>query len=263
MRLNIYKNSNKQKIAALIIIRLNSSRLKNKALRKINLLSSVQILIKRLKKSKNISQIIIATSPHKNLFKLRKISNKEKIGFFVGSENDVLKRIIQCAEKFKLKSIIRITGDDIFRDFEKLDEAILSHKKSKKDITVMQNIPYGLGSEIFNTNVLKFIYRKMNQKCDSGYLSWFIDRKIFKVNDFDCKYKKYKDIILSLDYKIDLDIMKFITKQIGIFFSTNELIDLYLKYKKKFRKFKLLRDKIDKKVSVSHHPKRKVYNLTI
>ena len=122
MRLNIYKNSNKQKIAALIIIRLNSSRLKNKALRKISLFSSVQILIKRLKKSKNISKIIITTSPHKNLFKLRKISNKEKIGFFVGSENDVLQRIIQCADKFKLKSIIRITGDDIFRDFEKLDE---------------------------------------------------------------------------------------------------------------------------------------------
>ncbi len=262
MRQKLKKNLNK-KIAALIIVRLNSSRLKNKALRKISLFSSIQILIKRLKKCKNISKVIITTSPHRDLSKLKKISNKEKINFFVGSENNVLKRIIQCAEKFKLKSIIRITGDDIFRDIEKLDEAILSHEKRKKDITVMQNIPHGLGSEIFNLNVLKIIYKKMNQKCDSGYLSWFIDRKIFKVNDFDCKFNKYKDIVITLDYKIDLEIMKFITKKIGIFFTTNELINLYCNYKKKFKKFKLLRDKIDKKFAAFHHPPRKVYKLNL
>ena len=84
----------KKNIAAIITIRLNSSRLKNKALKKINNLISIQILIKRLKKLNNISNIILATSPHKNLFELRKICEKEKINFFIGSEKKVLKRII-------------------------------------------------------------------------------------------------------------------------------------------------------------------------
>ena len=46
-----FKVSKKKKIAALIIVRLNSSRLKNKALKKINNFISIQILIKRLKKT--------------------------------------------------------------------------------------------------------------------------------------------------------------------------------------------------------------------
>ena len=124
----------KKKIAALIIVRLNSSRLKNKALKKINNFISIQILIKRLKKLENISKIVLTTSAHKKLPELKKIAKKENINFFVGSEENVLDRIIKCAEKFKLDRIIRITGDDIFRDIKKLDQAILSHNKSKKKI---------------------------------------------------------------------------------------------------------------------------------
>ena len=81
----------KKKIGAIITVRLNSSRLKDKALKKINNFTSIQILIKRLKKLKNISNIIVATSNHKNLFELLKICKKEKINLFVGPEKKVLK----------------------------------------------------------------------------------------------------------------------------------------------------------------------------
>ncbi len=255
--------STKKKIAALIVTRLNSTRLRNKALKKIDNFFSIEILIKRLKKLKNISTIVLATSPHKRLYELKKITKKENIKFFVGSEENVLERIIRCSEKFKIDSVIRITGDDIFRDVEKLDKAIISHKKSNKDITVMQNIPYGLGSEIFNLDVLKIIYKKMDKKCDSGYLSWFIDRKIFNVNNFDCKFRNYKDIVISLDYKIDLIIMNFILKKLGIYFKTDDLINLYVNNKKKFKNFKFLRDKVNSKFKKFHHPSKKIYRLNI
>lgn len=257
------KKLSKKKIGALIIVRLNSTRFKNKALKKIYNFVSIQILIKRLKKLKNISNIVLTTSPHKRLIELKRIAKKEKIDFFVGSESNVLERIIKCAKKFKLDSIIRVTGDDIFRDIEKLDQAIITHKKSSKDITVMKNIPYGLGSEIFDFNVLKIIDKKMNKECDSGYLSWFIDRKNFNVNDFDCKFYNYRDIIVSLDYKIDLVIMKFIVKKLGIYFTTKELINLYKNHKIEFRNFKILRDKIDKKFLKFHHPLKTKYKLNI
>ena len=253
----------KKNIAAIITVRLNSSRLKNKALKKINNLISIQILIKRLKKLNNISNIILATAPHKNLFELQKICEKEKINFFVGSEKKVLKRIIRCAAKFEIDSVIRVTGDDIFRDIVNLDQAILSHEKSNKDITIMKNIPYGLDSEIFNFDVLKIIDKKYKKKCDSSYLSWFIDRKVFNVNDFDCKYSNYDNIIASLDYKIDLTMMRFIHKNLGTYFTTEKLIDLYIKNKKKFVSFKISREKIESKFDKSHHPSKKDYKLII
>jgi spore coat polysaccharide biosynthesis protein SpsF len=257
------KSQVKKKFAVIITVRLNSSRLKNKALMKINKLIAIQILIKRLKKLKNISNVILATCPNKKLIELKKISKKEKINFFVGSEKKVLKRIIKCSEKFKVDTVVRVTGDDIFRDISKLDQAILSHEKSNKDITVMKNIPYGLGSEIFNLNVLKTIDRKHGKNCDTSYLSWFIDRNIFNVNNFNCKYNDYKNIIITLDYKIDLIMMRFIQKNLGTYFTTNHLIDFYNNNKKKFKKFKILRDKIEKKFHRSHHPLKKDYKLNM
>lgn len=262
----MYKKSKlfrKKNIAAIITIRLNSSRLKNKALKKINNLTSVQILIKRLKKLNNISKIILATSPHKDLSKLQKICEKEKINFFVGSEKEVLKRIILCATKFKIDSVIRITGDDIFRDIINLDQAILSHEKSNKDITVMKNLPYGLDSEIFNLDVLKIIDKKHDKKCDSSYLTWFIDKKIFNVNNFNCKYSNYDNIILSLDYKIDLTIMRFIHRNLGTHFTTEKLLNFYRRNKKKFILFKFLRKKVESEFDKFHHPSKKDYKLNI
>lgn len=254
---------NRKKIGAIITVRLNSSRLKNKALKKVNNLCSIQILIKRLKRLKNISNIILATCNHKNLFELKKICKKEKINFFIGSEKKVLKRILRCAEKFKIENIVRVTGDDIFRDITNLDQAILSHIKSKKDITIMKNLPYGLDSEIFNLDVLKKIDDNHNKSCDTSHLTWFIDKKIFNVNVFDCKYPDYKDIIISLDYKIDLTIMRFIHKNLGTYFTTKNLINFYKKNKNKFRSFKILRREIESQIDKSHYPLRRDYKLTI
>ena len=253
----------KKKIGAIITVRLNSSRLKDKALKKINNFTSIQILIKRLKKLKNISNIIVATSNHKNLFELLKICKKEKINLFVGPEKKVLKRIIKCATKYKIDTVVRVTGDDIFRDIVNLDQAILSHIKRKKDITVMKNIPYGLDSEIFNLDVLKIIDKKHNKNCDSSHLTWFIDKKIFNVNIFDCKYINYENIIVTLDYKIDLTIMRFIHKNLGTYFTTKNLINFYKRNKRKFISFKILRKKIESKIDKSHYPHRKDYKLII
>ena len=257
------KKDLKKNISVIITSRLNSSRLKNKALMKINNLISTQILIKRLKKLKNISSIVLATSYHVNLIELKKICTKENVNFFVGSEKQVLKRMIKCAEKFKIDSIIRVTGDDIFRDISKLDQAILSHKKNNKDITVMKNIPYGLGSEIFNLDTLKKIDKIHDKRCDTSYLSWFIDKKIFKVNVFDCKYANYENIVLTLDYKIDLTIMRFIHKNLGTYFNTNQLINFYYNNKKKFKSLKILRDNFEKNLHKFYHPSKKNYKLNI
>ena len=66
-----------------------------------------------------------------------------------------------------------------------------------------------------------------------------------------------------LDYKIDLNIMKFIVKKLGIYFTTEELINLYKNNKIRFKKFKLLRIKIDNKIPYFHHPSKTKYKLNI
>jgi len=249
------------KFAAIITVRLNSKRLENKALMNINGLTAIEILIKRLKKLNNVSNIILATCNHKNLRTLKKICKKEKINYFVGHEKNVLRRIINCAEKFKVNKIVRITGDDIFRDITKLDNAILAHEHSNKDITIMKNIPYGLGSEIFNLDVLKFIEEKRNKLSDSSHLTWFINNKIFKVNTIDCKYLNFNKMVFTLDYHIDLNIMRFVIKNLGIFFTTNKLINFCNRNKKKFKLFLKKRSELENKFKNIKKTKKDLYKL--
>ena len=63
----------KQKIGAIIVVRLNSARFPNKAIKKINGVNSLFLLIRRLKKIKELNKIILATSTNKTDDVLEKI----------------------------------------------------------------------------------------------------------------------------------------------------------------------------------------------
>ena len=75
---------------------LNSNRLPNKILRKIGNYSCLEILIKRLKKSKLVDRIIIASN--KKSLKIKKIFSKLNVDFFFGNDENVLKRYYDCCK---------------------------------------------------------------------------------------------------------------------------------------------------------------------
>ena len=80
-----------QKFSAIIEARMNSSRLPGKILYKANNKPFLWHLIKRLKKVKQINQIILATTknPIDNI--LVKEAKKNKIKFYRGEEDNVKK----------------------------------------------------------------------------------------------------------------------------------------------------------------------------
>ena len=60
----------KKKIIAIVQTRLNSIRFPGKALKKINGTTTIELLYRRLKKSKQIDDIVIATSKNRKNSKL-------------------------------------------------------------------------------------------------------------------------------------------------------------------------------------------------
>ena len=91
------------KFDAIIEARMNSSRLPGKILKKINGISFLELLIKRLSLTKSINNIYVATTTNKKDDKLIKVLKENKINYFRGSENNVLDRVIKTCEKFKAK----------------------------------------------------------------------------------------------------------------------------------------------------------------
>ena len=103
---------------------------KNKVLYSVNNLSLIEFLVKRLSKSKKIHKIIVATTKDKSDDDLAKLL-KKKIKFFRGEVNNVLKRYSDVSKKYKLDTIIRITGDCPLIDYKIVDRFIDSFHNQK------------------------------------------------------------------------------------------------------------------------------------
>ena len=85
---------------AIIQARMGSKRLPGKVLRSYKNLTPLGVLCGRLKKIKEISKIIVATTKEKKDDKIVSFCKKLKISYFRGSTNNVLNRYYCAAKKF-------------------------------------------------------------------------------------------------------------------------------------------------------------------
>jgi glutamate-1-semialdehyde 2,1-aminomutase len=180
----------------IIQARSNSKRFKNKIFKKINNKSILEIIIKRLKKSQKITNIIVSTTDKSIDNKVISLCNKLNIKYFRGSENNVLKRFFETSLKFEVKNIIRITADCPLVDWQTIDKMIMYFKNNNLDYLnngPPSNFPDGLDVEIFKFKVLEKTFYSFNDKISKEHITTNIDKipKIRKGN-YDCMYNLSK-----------------------------------------------------------------------
>jgi len=158
------------KIGAIVQARTTSTRLPKKVLKELPYGSGITVLeqvIRRLKKSKLLDEIIVATTTNPGDDPIVKISEKEGIKYFRGSEKNVLERYYQCAKENKVDIIVRITSDCPCVDWNIVDKSIAFHLRSNVDYTsnaISKPYPLGLGVEIINLTTLE---RTFYLACDT------------------------------------------------------------------------------------------------
>ena len=173
----------KKNIICIVQARLNSTRFKNKIIEKFKDKTIIEILLNRLKKSKLISELVVAIPKNDTVLK---DLLKDKCKIFEGDELDVLKRYYLAAKKNKADIIIRVTGDCPLIDSQLIDTGLKKFLKS--DFDYISNInpptfPDGLDYEIFNFKALEVSYLKAKLKDDREHVTKYI----LKNNNF----KKY------------------------------------------------------------------------
>ena len=122
------------KTVIIVQARMGSTRLPGKVMKKIVGIPMIGIILKRLKKSKEADEVIVATSNNKENKILSEYLKKNKTSYFCGSEKDVLNRFYKAASKYKAKIIVRITADCPLVDIKIVDEFIKKFKKKKRII---------------------------------------------------------------------------------------------------------------------------------
>lgn len=234
------------KIIATIEARLNSSRLPQKHLYKINNKFFIEILIERLKKVKNINRIVLATTTNPEDKKLVDVAKKNKINFYKGSEENVLQRVTFAAKKYKADAVLQVSGDCPLFDYNLAQYQLEMFKLNKVDVSTQywKNYPGGVCHPIIKYKALLKSLKNAKSIDDFEHVTNYIfnNQKKFKILYFLATNENYApqlQFVLDTyhDYKFLKKICNYDKKNI---LTTSELISL-CKSKKINREKKIIR----------------------
>lgn len=207
-------------IGCIIQARMGSSRLPKKVMKKIdNDLTVLDYVIEQIKSSKNIEKIIVATTilEEDNIIFDYLYSHKYEV--FRGSSEDVLDRFYQCAKKFSIDTIVRITADNPLIDPKIIDMAVEEYKNGKYDLvtnTLKRTFPFGTEVEVFSFRILEKAWQNAKKPSEREHVTSFVWDK---QNGFNLKNFEYKENISHLRYTVDriedLELVKEIIKNIN------------------------------------------------
>ena len=169
-------NHNK-KIVATIEARFASTRLLGKTLLEICGKPTLELLIERLKRSKFIDEIVVATTVNSDCDPIEGLAKRLEVGCFRGSEDDVLDRVLQAAKYYKADIIVEMTGDETLIDPKIVDRVIDFYLKN--DFDYVSNIldrryPRGLDTQVFAVSILEEVSKLTNDPAERENVSLYI-----------------------------------------------------------------------------------------
>ena len=192
---------------------MSSKRFRGKVLYKINNKPLIWYLINNIKKSKKVTDIIVATSKNKSDDVLTKYLKKINIKFFRGNLNNVMKRLFDLSKKLKKKYFLRISADSPLIDYKIINKAILlANKKKKFDLITNvfpRSYPSGQSTEIIRSDILGNALKNPNiTKYDLEHVTTFFykNNKKYRIINFSTKKKYFNKF--SIDFKNDLGNLK-------------------------------------------------------
>ena len=169
-------------------------------------------MISRLKKT--LFPIYIATS-NKGNEELIHLCKSISIPYFVGSEENVLERFIQCAEKYSVDIIIRVCADCPFVEPEGIIALVEAYKKNSSASLIhnkhVNGYPFGTGAELVPLSLLKSIMASPHDKGHEEHVITYIldNPHKFEIIKLDAPENLKKlDYFLTVDYPRDFELFK-------------------------------------------------------
>jgi spore coat polysaccharide biosynthesis protein SpsF len=224
------------KVGILILVRLGSTRLKNKHLIEVQGVAYLNYIINRFHNFfKDFDfQIIIATSNKSENRLIETVIDLDKANVFYGSDRNIPLRQYECALKYGLTHIISLDGDDIFCSTNAAYEVYAKLKNGVKGAKTV-GLPIGLNIMGYDVGLLEQSMindKKLN--CEIFETGWgrIFDNKLDTIY-IEIANKEYLDILrFTLDYPEDsLFFRNLIEKYPGSIIEANddEIIDFVIK----------------------------------
>lgn len=191
-------------------------------------------IIERIRATKNINEIVIATTRSLDDDEIENFAKKNDLYCYRGEVNDVLARFYGAANKYKADVIVRICSDDPLIDTRMLDELIDSHLKTQSDYTSTSHertYPMGVEAEVFNFDTLAKAFINANKQYEHEHVTPYIYEhpELFKIRFIEATGKlRRPEIRLTVDTQEDFNLVREIFKNLykeEQLFYTEDVID--------------------------------------
>jgi spore coat polysaccharide biosynthesis protein SpsF len=204
------------KVICIMQARVGSTRLPGKVLKKICGKTVLEHDIDRLRRVKNIDEIIIATTVEEKDIEIVNEAHRLGVKYFRGSEEDVLSRYYLAAKENNADIVVRVTSDCPLLDSVVADKTIryLLDNINKYDYvsnTLEATFPRGLDVEVFTFNSLEVAYNKAKLSRDREHVTSYIytSKNEFRLGCFKNKID-YSNFRWTLDTKEDFEFISVI-----------------------------------------------------
>jgi len=204
------------KIVATIQARMGSSRLPGKVLLESGGKPFLLRQIERIRRSKLINHIIVATSIESGDDEIVRLCEENEIDVFRGSENDVLGRVSQSLFAYRGWVHAEFVGDAPYIDPQIIDEVVGYYLRNMENFDYVSNgmeITYPNGSEL-NVYDVDTILECNDRVSKDDPLREHVDIHIYKSSQYRCANLKAPkglnrpDLFIELDTKNDFDVLK-------------------------------------------------------
>lgn len=215
------KNTHNYKTVAIVEVRMTSSRLPGKHMLLANKKPMLGHLVARLKAVPSIDEIVIATTNNATDDILQEFAVSHDVGFFRGSENDVMGRVLQSARAFQADIICEVTGDCPIIDPEIVEQLLQTFFRN--NISYLNNgkyglMPDGMGAQVFTTDALAKSESMTNAPLDREHVTLHIKRhpELFPAFYLVAPHSlQWPGLGLTLDEQSDYELLKLIIEHFG------------------------------------------------
>ena len=218
--MNKHFNSPDEKLGAIIFARMDSQRLRGKALVDIQGRPLLDHVLDRVKRICSGMQIVLATTDRNIDLPLIRWARKKELKVYCGPLNNVLLRAIYSAEKFEFSGFVRVCADRPFLD-PKINARLMGiYHCNRLDLAtnaLTNSFPKGAMAEVVRLSALKRVMERKPEPEDLEHITRYIYRhqQDFHLENICSGDPTLNQISLAVDTENDLARTRWIFDQIS------------------------------------------------
>ena len=222
-----------ENVHAILQARMSSSRLPGKVLANVAGRPMILHQIERIKRSKSLERLTVATSTDESDNPLCEVLESEGVSYFRGSLENVADRFVQIIQRDSPVNVVRLTADCPLTDWEVIDLTVQAHLSSGADYTsntLERTFPKGLDVEVFKASsfvdlVAAGLSPEEQEHVTLGFLRNNSERSLHSVT----RQPSLAELRWTVDYPSDLDFVRHVHARLGglnQIFDSSEILSL-------------------------------------